>query len=164
MKTVSSKQLFVALVLFVFFSMIIFLFDIPPFIFPHIPMFVIFVSLEKNIRKKMIVLSLALLLYSQFATPFPVLFLMLISLQIYIAAQSVLSVSVFDYSLSALISSIFIQIILNFNSMAYIYAFTSDLKLYSAVIYISFSSGLVLFCYTFFKQYFDKIFIKDTWL
>ena len=164
MRTVSTKYTVLALILFIIFSTAIYLLNFPPFAFPHIPMFVIFICSEKNIKKKLIILIAGMLLYSQMATPLPFIFLFIISLQIYIAAHSVFNVSVFDYSLSALISGIFIQLILNLNTMLYIIVFTGKLQIYSTLIYTVFSSGILLFIYLFLKPHIDKIFIKDTWL
>ncbi len=164
MRTVSTKHIVFALFLFILFSTILYLLNIPPFIFPHVPMFVIFTCSEKSIKKKLITLISAMLLYSQLATPLPFIFLFIVSIQIYIAAHSVFNVSVFDYSLSALISGIFIQLILNLNNMAFVFIFTGSLMPQFIFINTLFSSGILFFAYLFFKPGIDKIFIKDTWL
>jgi len=164
MRTVPVKSSFMALTLFLMFSLFLFLAGLPPFAFPHIPMFVIYICSEKNLNKKITFLIAALLLYSQIATPIPFIFLIIVSIQIYMAARTVFNVSVFDFSLSALISGIFIQIILNVNRMIYYYIFSGSLPLYSTLIYIGFSSGILLSFFLFFKPGIDRIFIKDTWL
>jgi hypothetical protein len=164
MRSIPLQSAITALIVFILFSMLLFLAGIPPFVFPHIPMFAIYICSEKNLNKKATFLLLALFFYSQFATPFPFLFLIFISFQIYLVGGSVFNVSVFDFSLSALISGFFIQLILNVNRMVYYYAFTGTIPIYSTLVYVGFSSTILLAVFLFFKPHIDRIFIKDTWL
>ncbi|HDT11283.1 MAG TPA: hypothetical protein ENN58_00945, partial [bacterium] len=119
MRSITILSGVIATTFFILFSWLLYLINVPPFLFPHIPMFAIFICSEKNLKKRVLFFLAAFVLYSQLATPFPLFFLAVVALQTYIAADSVFDISVFDFSLSALINGIFIQMVLNVNIMIY---------------------------------------------
>ncbi len=164
MKNIPLSSAVIATALFVFFSLFLYLLNIQPFLFPHIPMYVIFVCSEKNYKKKSFLLLTAFLLYSQLATPFPLVFLTITSVQVYVVASSVFNVSAFDFSFSALMSGIFIQIVLNINRVVYLYVFSGATYLYSSLLGIFFASFILVFLFLYYKPHVDKIFVKDSWL
>jgi len=164
MRSLSFRFLFISLLFFALFSLALYLLDIPSFYFPHIPIVFTILFTEKNLKKRIILMFLTFILYSQIGSPIPFFFIAVIFIQIYFFTQTFFSITAFDYSLTALLNSFLIMFLINFNRFLYIHTFTDDfnfLILFAPI----FSSWLFLILiFIFFKHQINKLFIKDSWL
>lgn len=164
MKNLSFKFVFITLVIFTLLSFIIYSIDIT---FLQVPLFATIFTLfycEKKEKHRIFYILLSLLIGSQFATPLPLLFLIFISVQVYLLTVSFFSSTAFDFSLTALINSILATIIIFINRLAYLYVFTGDFHFFSSVLRAVISSILLILAYNVFKRFIDSLFVKDSWL
>ncbi|MGI6393363.1 MAG: hypothetical protein ACOX2F_01300 [bacterium] len=164
MKNLSFKFVFLSILIFLFVSLAAYTLNLPfvqTALFSAI--FTIFYS-EKKSRHRSIYIFLAVLVYSQFASPAPIVLIVLTSLQIYLLTHLFFEVTAFDFSLTALVNSILSAIILNVNRLIYLYVFTGDFKLFSMTVSTLMSSFLLILAYNLFKPSVDQLFTKDSWL
>ena len=164
MRSLSFKFLFLTLLIFSVFILALYLLDIPAFYFPHVPIVFTILYTEKSIRKRIILMVTAFLLYSQTGAPVPFLFLTVIFIQIYFFTQTFFSITAFDFTLTALLNAFLIMFVINFNRFLYVHTFTGDFNFF-ILFAPTFSSWLFLILiFIFFKPQIDKLFIKDSWL
>lgn len=164
MRSLSFKFLFFTLLIFSTFSLALYILDIPSFYFPHIPIVFTILFTEKNFRKRLTLMLLAFLLYSQIGSPVPFFFIAVIFIQIYFFTQTFFSITAFDFTLTALLNSFLIMFLINFNRFLYIHTFTGDFNFF-VLLAPTFSSWLFLILiFIFFKPQIDRLFIKDSWL
>lgn len=164
MRRLSFRFLFLTLLVFSFFTLALYLVDIPGFYFPHIPIIFTILFTEKNIRKRIALMVLAFILYSQTGASIPFFFLIIIFIQIYFFTQTFFSITAFDFSLTALLNALLIMLVINFNRFLYFHTFTGDFNFF-ILFAPTFSSWLFLILtFIFFKPQIDRLFIKDSWL
>jgi len=164
MRRLSFKFLFLTLLIFSAFTLVLYLFDIPGFYFPHIPITFTILYTEKNIRKRLALMILAFILYSQAGSPIPFFFMAVVFIQIYFFTQTFFSITAFDLTLTALLNSFLIMLVINFNRFLYFHTFTGDFNFF-ILLAPTFSSWLFLILiFIFFKPQIDRLFIKDSWL
>ncbi|HPM47929.1 MAG TPA: hypothetical protein PL056_12735, partial [bacterium] len=119
MKNLSFKFVTLSLLTFLLISFTAYILN---FQFIHITVFSLIFTLfysEKKIRHRITYIVIALLIYSQFATPMPVTFILLVSIQLYFLTVSFFESTAFDFSLTALINSILSVIVININRLIY---------------------------------------------
>ena len=107
---------------------------------------------------------LATLLYSQAASPLPFLFIITTALQIYILTVAFFASTAFDYSLTALLNTIFASFMMNFDKLLYTYVFTGELSAFSFIFPSAFSAFVLIFLFIVLKPKVDALFYKETWL
>ncbi|HSW61510.1 MAG TPA: hypothetical protein VLJ60_11975 [bacterium] len=164
MKNLSFKFVSLSLLTFLAVSFAAYILNLP---FIHITLFSVIFTLfysEKKVRHRVIYITLALLIYSQFATPLPAAFIFFVSIQLYFLTVSFFESTAFDFSLTALINSILSVIIININRLAYLYVFTGEFRLFSTSVNSLLSAVILILAYNLFKPSIDQLFIKDSWL
>ena len=164
MKTLSFKFVFELLLAFSIFSFILYSLEVSQFLFPHFPIVATILYTEKNIRKRITYMILATLLYSQAASPLPFLFIITTALQIYILTVAFFASTAFDYSLTALLNTIFASFMMNFDKLLYTYVFTGELSAFSFIFPSAFSAFVLIFLFIVLKPKVDALFYKETWL
>lgn len=164
MKNLSFSFIALSFAVFLLFSFFLYILEISSFLFPHIPIMITLLFSEKKIKKRIILILLAAILYSQTGSPVPLFFIVFISLQIYCLTSVFFSFTAFDFSLTALVNCLLLVFIINLNRFFYIFLFTGELKIFHLLIYSSFSSLILLSLYIFFKKHIDGFFVKDSWL
>lgn len=164
MKTLSFKFVFELLLAFALFSFILYSLDVSQFLFPHFPIVATILYTEKNVRKRMIYMALATLIYSQAATPLSFFFIFTVALQIYILTVAFFASTAFDYSLTALLNAILCSLIINLDKILYSYVFTGEISAFSFLFPSVFSVFLLIFLFVVFKPKVDTLFYKETWL
>lgn len=164
MKNLSFKFVTLSLLTFLLISFTAYILN---FQFIHITVFSLIFTLfysEKKIRHRITYIVIALLIYSQFATPMPVTFILLVSIQLYFLTVSFFESTAFDFSLTALINSILSVIVININRLIYLYVFTGELRVISTSANTAVSAVILVLAYNLFKPSIDQLFIKDSWL
>ncbi len=164
MKNLSFKFVTLSLLTFLLISFTAYILN---FQFIHITVFSLIFTLfysEKKIRHRITYIVIALLIYSQFATPMPVTFILLVSIQLYFLTVSFFESTAFDFSLTALINSILSVIVININRLIYLYVFTGEFRVISTSANTAVSAVILLLAYNLFKPSIDQLFIKDSWL
>ncbi len=164
MKNLSFKFVTLSLLTFLLISFTAYILN---FQFIHITVFSLIFTLfysEKKIRHRITYIVIALLIYSQFATPMPVTFILLVSIQLYFLTVSFFESTAFDFSLTALISSILSVIVININRLIYLYVFTGEFRVISTSANTAVSAVILVLAYNLFKPSIDQLFIKDSWL
>lgn len=164
MKTLSFKFVFELLLAFALFSFILYSLEISQFLFPHFPIVATILYTEKNVKKRIIYMVLATLIYSQAASPLPFLFILTAATQIYIITVAFFASTAFDYSLTALLNAILASLIMNLNKLLYTYVFTGELSAFSFIFPSLFSIFILIFLFVIFKPKVDTLFYKETWL
>ena len=164
MKTLSFKFVFELLLAFAVFSFILYSLEVSQFFFPHFPIVATVLYTEKNVRKRIIYMILATLIYSQAASPLPFLFVLTAASQIYIITVAFFASTAFDYSLTALLNAILSSLIINFDKLLYTYVFTGELSAFSFIFPSVFSAFVLIFLFVVFKPKVDTLFYKETWL
>ncbi len=107
---------------------------------------------------------LAALIYSQAAAPLPFLFILTVVTQIYILTAAFFASTAFDYSLTALINTIFASLMMNFDKILYKYTFTGEISAFSFLFPSAFSAFILILLFILFKPKVDSLFYKETWL
>lgn len=107
---------------------------------------------------------LATLIYSQAASPLPFFFILTAALQIYILTVAFFASTAFDYSLTALLNTIFASLMMNFDKILYTYVFTDEISAFSFLFPSAFSVFVLIFLFVVFKPKVDTLFYKETWL
>ncbi len=153
-------ELLLAFALFVF---ILYSLEISQFLFPHFPIVATILYTEKNVRKRIIYMVLATLIYSQ-AAPLPFLFILTAAAQIYIVTVAFFASTAFDYSLTALLNAILASFMINFDKILYSYVFTGEISAFSFIFPSLFSVFILIFLFVAFKPKVDTLFYKETWL
>ncbi|HNZ53854.1 MAG TPA: hypothetical protein PLD55_06130 [bacterium] len=164
MKNLSFKFVTLSLLTFLLISFTAYILN---FQFIHITVFSLIFTLfysEKKIRHRITYIVIALLIYSQFATPMPVTFILLVSIQLYFLTVSFFESTAFDFSLTALINSILSVIVININRLIYLYVFTGEFRVISTSANTAVSAVILVLAYNLFKPSIDQLFIKDSWL
>jgi len=126
-------------------------------------MFTIYYS-EKKIRNRIFYLMLVFLIFSQFSTPYPLVFLILISLQMYLFTIMFFASTAFEFSLTALLNTIAVIVLANLNKMLYLLVFTDKSNFGSIFVETAVASFIIIVLYNFFKPAVTTLFIKDSWL
>jgi len=164
MKNLSFKFVTLSLLTFLLISFTAYILN---FQFIHITVFSLIFTLfysEKKIRHRITYIVIALLIYSQFATPMPVTFILLVSIQLYFLTVSFFESTAFDFSLTALINSILSVIVININRLIYLHVFTGEFRVISTSANTAVSAVILVLAYNLFKPSIDQLFIKDSWL
>ncbi len=164
MKNLSFKFVTLSLITFLLISSATYILNLQ---FIHVTLFSVIFTLfysEKKVRYRITYIILSLLIYSQFATPVPAIFILFVSIQLYFITVSFFESTAFDFSLTALINSILSAIVININRLAYLYVFTGDFKIISTSVNSAVSAVILILAYNLFKPSIDQLFIKDSWL
>ena len=137
---------------------------VSPLTIPLIPFFFAFVSYEKNRTRKIVTVVIALVLYSQVTTPFPFVFLAIISIVLLISSEAIFRITSFDIEVIVSLAVIS-NIILLFSAYAVlVFRNTGKIPFGEIGWKVVFPSMMAIVLIFFFQYSLHTIFKRDTWL
>ncbi len=164
MKSFTASFLFNISLLFLLFSLTLYVLGVSPFLFPHLPLYCTLLSYEKKRKKRLVTGITTLILFSFLSTPLPIPFLLLLATQLYIYTRLSFNVTTFDIPVVALMAAFSSGFIVNMNLAAMHFMTTGTVPFGNIALNLITSSAILLFLFITFKERINHIFTRDSWL
>lgn len=150
--------------LFIGFSFLLYLFDIPFQYFPHLPFFFAVVCYEKRPARRLLVVIVNAVFFALFAHELPVLFVALLFIQLYLFNMLSLEVTTFDLSVVLLFMTIFSSLIVSVDVTLYRFAFTGEFRAVELFLSVLANLTVIVALFIFRRQAVDALYTRDSWL
>ncbi len=164
MRTFALETYLGVIVLLAAGSFVLYLFDVPFHYVPLLPLFFAIVCYERFIGRRIIAIAVGGLVFFLTAPEVPLLFLMVMFLQLYLFVRVAFEVTTFDFLVILFFTIVFSAFLISIDVALYRSAFTGSFPLVDLVLSSLSNLMWTILLFFFYRSKLRELFVRSMWL